>query len=58
MTDLISYRCGIALDDVLFSFLYLNVELLMGIEPMTSSLPRKCSTPELQELFSTLSTKK
>jgi hypothetical protein len=23
-------------------------EPLMGIEPMTPSLPRKCSTPELQ----------
>ena len=27
-------------------------ELIMGFEPMTSSLPRKCSTPELhQQLF-------
>jgi hypothetical protein len=26
-----------------------NSKLLMGIEPMTSSLPRKRSTPELQE---------
>ncbi len=25
-------------------------ELLKGIEPSTSSLPRKCSTPELQQL--------
>lgn len=24
----------------------------MGIEPMTSSLPRKCSTAELSRLFS------
>ena len=24
-------------------------ELLMGVEPMTSSLPRKCSTTELQQ---------
>ncbi len=24
-------------------------ELLMGLEPMTSSLPRKCSTTELQQ---------
>ena len=23
----------------------------MGFEPMTSSLPRKCSTPELRRLF-------
>ncbi len=27
-------------------------ELLMGLEPMTSSLPRKCSTTELQQLTS------
>ena len=27
-----------------------NLELLMGLEPMTSSLPRKCSTTELQQL--------
>jgi hypothetical protein len=26
-------------------------ELLMGLEPMTSSLPRKCSTTELQQHF-------
>ena len=26
-----------------------GMELLMGIEPMTSSLPRKCSTAELQQ---------
>ena len=26
------------------------MELLMGLEPMTSSLPRKCSTTELQQL--------
>ena len=26
------------------------MELLTGFEPVTSSLPRKCSTPELQEL--------
>jgi hypothetical protein len=26
------------------------VELLMGFEPMTSSLPMKCSTTELQQL--------
>ena len=26
------------------------LELLMGLEPMTSSLPRKCSTTELQQL--------
>ena len=26
-----------------------RVELLMGLEPMTSSLPRKCSTTELQQ---------
>ena len=26
-------------------------ELLMGLEPMTSSLPRKCSTTELQQPF-------
>ena len=26
-------------------------ELLKGIEPSTSSLPRKCSTPELQQPF-------
>ena len=26
-----------------------RLELLMGIEPMTSSLPRKCSTTELQQ---------
>ena len=26
-----------------------KVELLMGLEPATSSLPRKCSTPELQQ---------
>jgi hypothetical protein len=25
------------------------MELLMGLEPMTSSLPRKCSTTELQQ---------
>ena len=25
------------------------MELLMGIEPATSSLPRKCSTTELQQ---------
>jgi hypothetical protein len=25
------------------------IELLKGIEPSTSSLPRKCSTPELQQ---------
>ena len=24
-------------------------ELIMGFEPMTSSLPRKCSTPELHQ---------
>ncbi len=27
-----------------------ELEPLMGIEPMTSSLPRKCSAPELQRL--------
>ncbi len=26
-----------------------RMELLMGLEPMTSSLPRKCSTTELQQ---------
>src|SRR5262249_31740411 len=26
-----------------------EMELLMGLEPMTSSLPRKCSTTELQQ---------
>ena len=26
-----------------------ELELLMGLEPMTSSLPRKCSTTELQQ---------
>jgi hypothetical protein len=28
---------------------FYNFELLKGIEPSTSSLPRKCSTPELQQ---------
>ena len=28
-------------------------ELLMGVEPMTSSLPRKCSTTELQQQVAT-----
>ena len=28
-----------------------STELLMGLEPMTSSLPRKCSTTELQQHF-------
>ena len=28
----------------------INLELLMRIELTTSSLPRKCSTPELQQL--------
>ena len=32
--------------------LYSVLELLMRIELTTSSLPRKCSTPELQQLFS------
>ena len=27
-----------------------GVELLTGLEPVTSSLPRKCSTTELQQL--------
>src|SRR6185295_7597497 len=27
----------------------LRVELLLGLEPRTSSLPRKCSTTELQQ---------
>ena len=26
-----------------------RLELLMGLEPMTSSLPRRCSTTELQQ---------
>ena len=26
-----------------------QLKLLMGLEPMTSSLPRKCSTTELQQ---------
>ena len=30
---------------------FIFIELLMGIEPATSSLPRKCSTPELQQRF-------
>jgi hypothetical protein len=30
------------------------MELLAGIEPATSSLPRKCSTPELQQLVKKL----
>ena len=44
----------------LFNFEYYLVsqmELLTGFEPVTSSLPRKCSTPELQEPLSTLSCK-
>ena len=32
--------------------LYSVLELLMRIELTTSSLPRKCSTPELQQLLS------
>ena len=30
------------------------LELLMGVEPMTSSLPRTCSTTEPQQLFKTI----
>ena len=32
------------------NLIYLLLEPLTGIEPVTSSLPRKCSTPELQRL--------
>jgi len=46
-------RVGIAL----FLFLVTQVKLLMGIEPMTSSLPRMCSTAELQEPFNALNLK-
>jgi len=31
--------------------LFLFLEPMMGFEPMTSSLPRKCSTPELHRLL-------
>ena len=44
-------RCGITMPCAA------ELELLTGLEPVTSSLPRKCSTPELQELFSTSSLK-
>ncbi len=30
-----------------------SIELLSGFEPETSSLPRKCSTPELQQQIRT-----
>jgi hypothetical protein len=32
-------------------FSVIIVEPTMGFEPMTSSLPRKCSTPELRRLM-------
>lgn len=31
--------------------MFYSVEPTMGFEPMTSSLPRKCSTPELRRLI-------
>ena len=30
-----------------------NLELMMGLEPMTSPLPRECSTTELHQLLKT-----
>jgi hypothetical protein len=39
-----------------FNMITFTLELLGGFEPPTSSLPRMCSTPELQERNSVIDT--
>src|SRR5690348_17789666 len=44
----VSFDIVIDFSCVLPNIYFLSIEPLKGIEPLTSSLPRKCSTTELQ----------